>query len=87
MTPLRFEDVIPAPKVPQTLPVVLSPDEVLQFLACVAIPKHRTILTTCYAAGLGICEAITLLRIHRPVRRRKSFQGFGKHRFASPLLG
>jgi integrase/recombinase XerD len=27
-----FEDVIPAPKKPQTLPVVLSPEEVLQFL-------------------------------------------------------
>ena len=27
-----FEDVIPAPKKPQKLPVVLSPEEVLQFL-------------------------------------------------------
>jgi site-specific recombinase XerD len=44
------EDVIPAPKVPQTLPVVLSPEEVLQFLACVASLKHRTILTTCCGA-------------------------------------
>src|SRR2546427_10728835 len=54
------EDVIPAPKVPQTLPVVLSPEEVLHFLACVASPKHRTILTTCYAAGLRISEALAL---------------------------
>src|SRR3989454_5699384 len=30
-----LEDVIPAPKVPDTLPVVLSPEEVLQFLECV----------------------------------------------------
>ena len=50
----RVEDVIPAPKKPQRLPVVLSPDEVLQFLACVPGPKHRAILTTCYAAGLRI---------------------------------
>ena len=28
----RFEEIIPAPKKPQTLPVVLSPEEVLQFL-------------------------------------------------------
>jgi site-specific recombinase XerD len=56
----RVEDVIPAPKVPQTLPVVLSPDQVIQFLDCVASPKHRTILTTCYAAGLRISEAIAL---------------------------
>ena len=53
-------DVIPAPKVPQTLPVVLSPEEVVQFLDCVASPMHRTILTTCYAAGLRISETIRL---------------------------
>ena len=52
--------VIPAPKQPQTLPVVLSPEEVVQFLACVKHPKHRTILTTCYAAGLRISEAVRL---------------------------
>jgi len=45
------EAVIPAPKTPQTSPVVLSPAEVVQFLGCVAAPKHRVILTTCYAAG------------------------------------
>jgi len=54
------EAVIPAPKTPQTLPVVLSPAEVVQFLDCVAAPKHRTILTTCYAAGLRISEAVRL---------------------------
>ncbi len=52
--------VIPAPKKPQTLPVVLSPEEVVQFLDCVTLPKHRTILTTCYAAGLRISEAVRL---------------------------
>src|SRR5438270_13008601 len=40
-----FEDMIPAPKKPQKLPVVLSPEEVLQFLGCVGSPKHRAILT------------------------------------------
>jgi site-specific recombinase XerD len=55
-----FEDMIPAPKKPQTLPVVLSPEEVLQFLDCVRGLKHRTILTTCYAAGLRISEAVSL---------------------------
>ena len=52
--------VIPAPKTPQTLPVVLSPAEVVQCLDCVAAPKHRTILTTCDAAGLRISEAVRL---------------------------
>jgi site-specific recombinase XerD len=55
-----LEDIIPAPKKPQKLPVVLSPEEVLYFLDCVAGLKHRTILTTCYAAGLRISEAIRL---------------------------
>src|SRR6266508_6768120 len=55
-----FEDVIPAPKKPQKLPVVLSPEEVLQFLGSVGSTKHRAILTTCYAAGLRISEAIHL---------------------------
>src|ERR1035438_6089806 len=40
-----FADVIPAPKKPQTLPIVLSPEEVLQFLDCVGSAKHRPILT------------------------------------------
>ena len=52
--------VIPAPKKPQTLPVVLSPEEVVQFLDGVKKPHHRTILTTCYAAGLRISEAVRL---------------------------
>src|ERR1700704_2030137 len=45
-----FEDVIPAPKKPQRLPVILSPEEVLQCLDCVGSRKHRAILMTCYAA-------------------------------------
>jgi integrase/recombinase XerD len=55
-----FDDVIPAPKKPQKLPIVLSPEEVLQFLECIGSTKHRSILTTCYAAGLRISEAIHL---------------------------
>ncbi len=46
-----FDDVIPAPKKPQSLPVVLSPQEVVQFLDAVKPAKHHTILTACYAAG------------------------------------
>jgi len=60
----KLEDVIPAPKKPQKLPIVLSPEEVVHFLGCVASPLHRTILTTCYAAGLRISEAIRLLPAH-----------------------
>ena len=56
----HFEEVIPASKMPQKLPVVLSPDEVLKFLGCIRSTKHRAILTTCYAAGLRISEAVCL---------------------------
>src|SRR5260370_6914033 len=55
-----FGEVIPAPKKPQRLPIVLSPEEVIQFLDCIASRKHRAILTTCYAAGLRISEAVAL---------------------------
>ena len=55
-----FGDLIPAPKAPKKLPVILSPEEVLQFLDCVRSRKHRAILTTCYAAGLRISEAVAL---------------------------
>ena len=55
-----FADLIPAPIMPKTLPIILSPEEVVQFLDCVKSRKHRTILTTCYAAGLRISEAIAL---------------------------
>ena len=55
-----FDDVLPAPKKPQSLPVVLSPQEVVQFLDAVKPAKHRAILTACYAAGLRISEAIAL---------------------------
>jgi integrase/recombinase XerD len=55
-----FEDIIPAPKKPQTLPVVLSPEEVIRFLDCVESRKHRAILTTCYGAGLRVSESVAL---------------------------
>jgi len=55
-----FEDIIPTPKAPKKLPIVLSPEEVVLFLNCVESIKHRTILTTCYAAGLRISEVLHL---------------------------
>ena len=55
-----IEMVIPTPKRTVRLPLVLSRDEVRQFLDAVASHKHRVILTTCYGAGLRISEAIRL---------------------------
>ena len=71
--PWVFDDVIPMPRRPRFLPVVLSPDEVVQFLGGVKALKHRTLLTTCYAAGLRISEAVHLtvpaIDSHRMVLR------------------
>jgi len=58
--PWPIDAVIPAPKKPRRLPVVLSAEEVAHFLACVSALKHRAILTTCYAAGLRVSEAVHL---------------------------
>ena len=55
-----IEEVIPTPKQPQKLPNVLSPEEVVHFLGCVARIKYRAILTACYAAGLRISEVMRL---------------------------
>jgi len=55
-----FQDVIPTAKKPQKLPVILSSEEVQQFLSSVGNTKHRAILTTCYAAGLRVSEAVHL---------------------------
>jgi hypothetical protein len=41
--------------------VVLSPEEVIQFLDCVESRKHRAILTACYGAGLRVSNP-SLLR-------------------------
>jgi integrase/recombinase XerD len=54
------EDDIPAHRTPGKLPVVLSRQEVRQFLDAVQNLKHRTILTTCYATGLRVSEAVHL---------------------------
>lgn len=57
-----FDD-LPVPKKPAKLPVILSPEEVMRFLDSIANLKHRTLLTTVYAAGLRISEA-THLQVH-----------------------
>jgi site-specific recombinase XerD len=59
--PWDFDQDVPSPKRPRTLPIILSPEEVVHFLGCVVNVKQRTILTTCYAAGLRISEAVHLM--------------------------
>jgi site-specific recombinase XerD len=65
----NLQEIIPAPKQPQKLPVILCPEEVLEFLSCVRGHNHRTILTCCYAAGLRISEVVALEVSHIDSRR------------------
>ena len=51
-------DGIPCPKEPKRLPVVLSRDEVTQFLAAAPRFKSRVMLTLAYAAGLRVSEIV-----------------------------
>ncbi len=51
---------IPRPRRPHRLPVVLSPQEVLEFLDCVPSLKYRAALMLCYGAGLRVSEAVAL---------------------------
>jgi len=58
----RPEEVerIPYPKIPDTLPDVLSRDEVVDILDAVVSLKYKAIIATTYAAGLRITEACSL---------------------------
>jgi site-specific recombinase XerD len=52
--------MVPFGKRPKTLPNVLSRNEVDRLLQCTPNLKHRTFLTTLYAAGLRFSEAANL---------------------------
>ncbi len=91
---LRNPDVVqdvPMPKVPRKLPDVLSREEVRQLLAAVRSLKLRTILTTAYAAGLRISEALRLRVDDVDSKRmvlhiRGAKQGKDRFVFLSPQL-
>jgi site-specific recombinase XerD len=51
---------IPWPKVPRTLPDILSLAEVERLLCAITSAKHRVIIMTAYGAGLRISEACSL---------------------------
>ena len=51
---------IPWPKIPRTLPDVMSGEEVQRLLGAVRSLKHQTLMMTAYGAGLRISEACTL---------------------------
>ena len=51
---------IPFPRQPKKLPSIPTREAVLRFLSSVSNIKHRAVLTTCYAAGLRVSEAVRL---------------------------
>jgi len=51
---------LPYAKKPRRLPTVLSLDEVRRFLGAIGNAKHQMVLTTAYAGGLRISEALGL---------------------------
>jgi site-specific recombinase XerD len=62
-TTLGLKDVseqIPLPRKDDTLPTVLSRDEVVRFLNAVTDLRMRTIFITIYAAGLRVSEVVKL---------------------------
>ena len=59
-----IEAILPTPRQPKKLPAVPSPEEVARLPACVRPLSNQAILTTCYAAGLRISEAISLRPAH-----------------------
>ena len=87
----NIPEVLPTPKQPAKLPVVPSPEEVVSFLGAVPILRTRVVLTTCYAAGLRISEAVSLrptdIDSRRMVVRVEQGKG-GKDRYVmlSPRL-
>jgi integrase/recombinase XerD len=58
----RKDDIprLPYGKKPKRIPVVLSRDEVLKFLQCILSRKQRMLLTTMYATGMRVGEAVQL---------------------------
>jgi integrase/recombinase XerD len=57
--PWRKED-FPRPRIPETLPVVLAPEEVQNFFEHVNGLQYRVVLLACYGSGVRISEAVAL---------------------------
>lgn len=78
-------------RVEQTLPVVLSPDEVRRLFEHIPGVKNRAALMVCYGAGLRVSEAVAVKIAHidsqRQLLRVKHGKG-GKDRYTllSPAL-
>ena len=66
------------PKRPKTLPVILSPEEVLRIFEAIRSVKHKAIIATAYAAGLRISEVCGLRIVDIDSQRRRIHVRSGK---------
>lgn len=77
-------ETVPWPRVPKSLPIVLSGSEVEQVLQAIESFRHRTILSAAYGGGLRIREACRLtcndidskrgvLRVHQGKGKRDRY--------------
>ena len=88
--PWRKED-FPRSRVPQKLPIVLSPDEVRRLFEHIPGVKNRAALMLCYGAGLRVSEAVAVkisdIDSQRKLVRVEQGKG-GKDRYSmlSPAL-
>jgi integrase/recombinase XerD len=76
----RKEDIprLPFGKKPKRIPVVLDRDEVLKLLQCIPSRKQRMLLTTMYATGMRVGEAVHLRVTDIDSRRMTILVGRGK---------
>jgi len=77
----NVEDIIPAPKKPQKLPIVLSPEEVLHFLSYVASPKHPCPPPLCGSRN----QAFNTARVDRARGVQRSLRPFPITRTWAPV--
>jgi site-specific recombinase XerD len=73
-----FVERLPYGKKPKKIPVVLSRDEIVKLLQCIPSRKQRMVLTTMYATGLRVGEAVQLRVTDIDSRRMTILVGRGK---------
>jgi len=73
-----YVERLPYGKKPKRIPVVLSRDEVLKLLQCIHSRKQRMLLTTMYATGMRVGEAVQLRVADIDSRRMTILVAHGK---------
>ena len=67
------KEYLPTPKVAQTLPLVLSKDEVSDVLGAIPNFKHRAIIMLIYSTGARVSESVKIKKPYTPHTFRHCF--------------